>query len=136
MKMTNQVVADSSGIISLASLTDSNHKKALKITRDIKAKGIKLIIPGDIVTETLNITSKKFGRAVAVALGDELFSSTEYTIVETTEQIRHATFMLFQQQPTTVSFADCLVMAFTDYYETKLIFGFDAVFAKNGYMLP
>jgi predicted nucleic acid-binding protein len=34
------------------------------------------------------------------------------------------------------SFVDCLVMATADFYDTREIFGFDAVFAKNGYSLP
>jgi len=27
-------------------------------------------------------------------------------------------------------------MAFADHFETKIIFGFDGAFAKNGYKLP
>ena len=34
------------------------------------------------------------------------------------------------------SFVDCLVMTSADYYQTQEIFGFDEVFAKNGYRLP
>ena len=32
------------------------------------------------------------------------------------------------------SYGDCLVMATADFYDTHEIFGFDAVFAKNGYV--
>ena len=42
----------------------------------------------------------------------------------------------FAQQPSSVSFTDCLVMALADRLGTKLIFGFDEVFRKNGYRLP
>lgn len=34
------------------------------------------------------------------------------------------------------SFTDCLVMAMADAYSTVCIFGFDATFAKSGYVLP
>jgi predicted nucleic acid-binding protein len=34
------------------------------------------------------------------------------------------------------SFVDCLVMATANANNTREIFGFDAVFAKNGYFLP
>jgi predicted nucleic acid-binding protein len=35
-----------------------------------------------------------------------------------------------------VSFTDCLVMAVADRFGTKVIFGFDEVFRKNGYRIP
>ena len=35
-----------------------------------------------------------------------------------------------------VSFVDCLVMAYARLYNTREIFGFDAVFVQNGYQLP
>jgi hypothetical protein len=34
------------------------------------------------------------------------------------------------------SYVDCLVMATADFYATREIFGFDAVFPQNGYHLP
>ena len=35
-----------------------------------------------------------------------------------------------------VSFVDCLVMATATFYGTREIFGFDAVFERNGFHLP
>jgi predicted nucleic acid-binding protein len=34
------------------------------------------------------------------------------------------------------SFVDCLVMATAAFYDTREIFGFDAVFGRNGFQLP
>ena len=42
----------------------------------------------------------------------------------------------FARQPASVSFTDCLVMSLADRVGTKLIFGFDEVFRKNGYRPP
>jgi predicted nucleic acid-binding protein len=43
---------------------------------------------------------------------------------------------LLEQQKASDSFVDTLVMAYTDHYGTRRIFGFDAVFSRNGYEIP
>ena len=48
-------------------------------------------------------------------------------------RVRRNAFAHFEQQPASVSFADCLVMAFADFYGIRDFFGFDEVFARNGY---
>jgi hypothetical protein len=40
-----------------------------------------------------------------------------------------------QSRAESVSFTDCMVMATADHYGTRLIFGFDEVFRKNGYVM-
>jgi predicted nucleic acid-binding protein len=41
-----------------------------------------------------------------------------------------------EPQDKRASFVDCLVMATATFYDTREIFGFDAVFGKNGFHLP
>jgi predicted nucleic acid-binding protein len=43
---------------------------------------------------------------------------------------------VYHNSPERVSFVDCLVMAYARLYDTREIFGFDAVFVQNGYHLP
>lgn len=61
--------------------------------------------------------------------------SPVFHVVDTSEQLVPA-LDRFARQPTSMSFTDCIVMACADAWETRDIFGFDAVFRKNGYRLP
>lgn len=127
------VIADSSALVSLSSVTDDNHRKATKITQLIKTANVLVVIPGEILTETINVLGKKISHQTAINFADTIFESDKLAIIETTSKTRVNAFKKFKQQPSSVSFTDCLVMAFADEYSTDQIFGFDEVFKKNGY---
>lgn len=93
-----------------------------------------VIVPGEVFTELVNILGKKINHSVAIKTGKKILQQPELVIIETTDVIRRNAFEKFKKQPKLVSFTDCLVMAFTDFYETKEIFGFDEAFKKNGYV--
>lgn len=131
--MTLPAIADSSALVSLATDTDSNHNRAIDISRLIKADEISIIIPGDIFTETINVLGKKADHQTAVGAAEAITNSKEFVIAEATENIRNRALDIFKNQPASVSFTDCLVMAFADHYHTKQIFGFDEIFRKNKY---
>jgi predicted nucleic acid-binding protein len=131
--MKSTVIADTSALISLVSLSDRNHKTAQHISTSIKKNDYPLIIPGEIFTETVNTIGKKVGHRDAVATAEELLASKEMMIVDTSSEMRSNALVKFKEQSESVSFTDCLVMAFADEYKTKLIFGFDSAFRKNGY---
>ena len=128
------IIVDTSALISLASVTDSNHSRAQTGTVAMEKAQRSAIVPGEIVTETINVVGKKVSHDVAIRIGQDLLRAKEYNIVETTLRIRRAALKKFAQQSSAmVSFTDCLVMAFADDYKTKDIFGFDDAFRKNGY---
>ena len=83
-------------------------------------------------SETLNIVSRKLGRDKAITTGELLLATASFAVVESDEEIRSDAFALFQKLPPSVSFTDCMVMAFATSYGTQDIFGFDACFADNG----
>ena len=128
------IVSDTSAFISLASVTDSNHKRAREISASIKKDSLTLIVPGEIVTELTNILGKKASHRKATTTAEKLIQSQEIVIVETTPPLRLSALEKFKTQPGSVSFTDCLVMAFADEFKTKYIFGFDRTFKKNGYI--
>lgn len=131
--MTTSIIADASGLISLISKEDRNHKIAQKISESLCNKFGNIIIPGEIFAETLNVISKKIGRVLAVKTGRNILDSKVYSINETSPSTRLKTLKKFSEQSQSVSFTDCLVMAVADEYITKDIFGFDETFKKNGY---
>ena len=57
--MKPSVIADTSALISLASISDGNHTEATNISISIKKNDYPLIIPGEIFTETINTLGKK-----------------------------------------------------------------------------
>jgi predicted nucleic acid-binding protein len=65
--------------------------------------------------------------------GNLFLQSEVFTVIDTTPTMRNSALALYDKQPASVSFTDCLVMACADEYKTKLIFGFDSAFRKNGY---
>ncbi len=132
--MKPSVIADTSALISLASFSDGNHKRAENISTSIKKNDYPLIIPGEVFTETINTLGKKAGHRSAVGTANELLTSKELVIADTSPDLRKYALIKFKEQSESVSFTDCLVMAFADEYKTQLIFGFDSVFRKNGYV--
>jgi predicted nucleic acid-binding protein len=131
--MRTTLIADSSGIIALLNDSDSNHKAALDLAdRSIGMSGT-IVVPCDVLSETLNIVSKKMGRETALKTGETIFTSDTFVVDEINEEIWNDAFEKFRTQPPSVSYTDCLVMATADFYGLKDIFGFDDTFRKNGY---
>jgi len=132
--MKSSVVADTSGFVSLASITDSNHKIAALGSVSMQEQNLSLIVPGEVITETINVLGKKISHDIAIQVGKSILDSSSFTVVDTTTDIRKVAFAKFQKQASSVSFSDCLVMAVADAYGTKYIFGYDAIFRKKGYV--
>lgn len=133
--MNNTTILDSSAIVSLFVIEDSNHELAISISRNLHKHNISLILPGEIITETLNVIGKKIGRKQQLQIGSHLLNTDEFIIIESDEQIRGNAFSILPRTADSVSFTDCIVMAIADYYNTKCIFGFNHAFVTNGYTL-
>ncbi len=116
--MKSPVIADSSGFVSLVSATDSNHVRALAGSVSIQEQHLPFIMPGEIITETVNVLGKKVSHDIAVRVGKSILESSDFTIVETSTNIRKEALVKFSSQPASVSFTDCLVMAMADAYNT------------------
>ncbi len=136
MKTSKPVIIDTSALVSLVSDADSNHRSAVAISTRIASDHRPVVLPGEVFTETLNIVGKKISREKQLDLGSDLLTSQTFTIIETSSEIRRLAFEKLRKQPASVSYTDCVVMAFADYFETTDIFGFDQTFRKNGYTLP
>jgi predicted nucleic acid-binding protein len=131
--MNPPIVADSSGLVSLISESDSNHTFALKIAKELNSLNSLIIVPSDVFSETLNIIGKKLNHQLALEVGKELISSRAYSIIETDGLLRNNALTLFSKQAKSVSFTDCIVMVFASNFKTRDIFGFDKAFKTNGY---
>ena len=127
------MIADSSGLISAYVAKDQNHKIAVRIKQKLENTSGVIYIPAEIFAETINIVGKKLGHKTSIKLAEAILTTKVFLVVESSEDIRTLALKKFKNQPSAVSFTDCLVMAFADFYETKEIFGFDEAFRKSGY---
>lgn len=131
--MKTPIIADSSGLVSLVSSTDKNHQAALQYSKKLSRTFGSMIIPTEIFAETLNVLGKKISHQTAVTIGLELIASKTFVIADSSSQLRSSALNKFSNQKESVSFTDCIVMAFADQLDTKEVFGFDKIFSKNGY---
>ena len=133
--MKAPIIADSSALISLVSSGDDNNSRALARSEQYARERRTVLIPDDVFTETLNVLGRRLARGEVMPIAERLLDPEQFTHVDTTPEIRAQALTMFAIQPTSVSFTDCLVIAVADHYETRIIFGFDQVFRKNGYQM-
>ena len=119
------------------------HKRANTISEFIERTDRKVILPAEVLAEALNRIGNNIGRQDAVLVGNALLERNEtgdVLITHSNTDILKATLNLLnsvQELPDKLaSFVDCLVMATAAFYDTREIFGFDAVFGRNGFNLP
>jgi predicted nucleic acid-binding protein len=137
------VILDSSALIAQLNVKDLWHKKANTISEHIERTDRKVILPAEVLAETLNRIGNNIGRQEAVLAGTALMERHEtgdVLITHTNTDVLTATLNLLKSVQETpdkrASFVDCLVMATATFYDTREIFGFDAVFGRNGFHLP
>lgn len=133
--MDEIAIIDSSYLFSLAIAVDSNHKKALAISKRLE-KFETLVIPSEVFSETINAVWKKIEKTQAILTAKDILEANYYFFPETTEEIRLLALAKFEKAKKSVSFTDCLVMAVADHFKTKTILGFDEAFTSSGYRLP
>ena len=134
--MGEWIIADSSALISLTHKTDSRHADAAALRKIIEARSMRLVVPTEVLSETLNIVGRKNSNEDAAAIGLLTLGDERVVIPETNRDVLLDAVERLQTQNASVSFVDTLVMVWADYYDTDLIFGFDGIFAKRGYKLP
>jgi len=137
------VILDSSALIAQINVKDLWHKKANSISELIERTDRKVILPAEVLAETLNRIGNNIGRQDAVLAGNALLERNEtgdILITQSNMDIISATLNLLktvrEPQDKRASFVDCLVMATATFYDTREIFGFDAVFERNGFHVP
>jgi predicted nucleic acid-binding protein len=137
------VVLDSSALIAQINGKDIWHKKADAITAFIAQTERHVILPSEVFAETLNRIGNNIGRQAAVRAGRALLArhaAGDLLLTHSNPTLAAVSLALLQTveapQDKQASYVDGLIMATADFYGTREIFGFDAVFPQNGYSLP
>jgi predicted nucleic acid-binding protein len=122
-KTTEQpIIADTSGLVSLATDTDHNHKPATQAAAQLRETQRPIILPSDVFVE-VNVLGKRSGHETAFGTAEALLNpSSQFVLIETTSHMG-AALEKFKNQSQAVSLTDCIVMAVADHYGTKDIFG-------------
>ena len=135
------VILDSSALIAQINVKDLWHAKANKTAGFIARTERKVLLPAEVFAETLNRIGNNIGSQAAVAAGNALLArdaTGDILLTQSNPSLAAAALQMLntveETQDKRPSFVDCLVMATADFYDTHEIFGFDAVFAKNGYV--
>jgi predicted nucleic acid-binding protein len=116
--------------------SDSKHHHAVAGAQYLAERASTILIPAEVLAETINILGKKFDRTQAIAAGRKLTHDEAFVIIETNSLMRSRALDLMAESAGSVSYVDCLVMAVADHHDTRLVFGFDDIFQKRGYFLP
>ena len=127
------IIADTSALVSLATKTDQNHGPATNAAATLRQAKRPIILPADVLVETVNILGKKSGHETALKAADQLLRpGSQFILVETVPHLE-AALEKFKTHSQAVSLTDCIVVAVADHYGTKDIFGFDKQFEEAGY---
>jgi predicted nucleic acid-binding protein len=124
------LIADTSGLVSLFSPGDQNHRVAVEAAKKLANESKDILIPSAVFVEFLNVLGRKAGHSVALAAASEL---TPPFLILSEPQDNTPALKKFAKVAESVSFTDCLVMAAADEYYTPDIFGFDKQFEDAGY---
>jgi predicted nucleic acid-binding protein len=133
------VIFDTSGLLSLLNADDSLHAEAVEIGKSTQQTAWQVLLPYEIYAEALNVIGKKQGRKQADAAGAfiiSMYDKQQLLFPDSTPYLLGQALAIHRKATGSPSFVDCLVMAYADDYDTPYIFGFDATFRKNGYLLP
>jgi predicted nucleic acid-binding protein len=101
---------------------------AKKAAAELSEAQRSIILPSDVLVETVNILGKRSSHETALKAVDALLKpGSQFILAETTSHIE-AALAKFKEQPEAVS-----LMALADHYSTKDIVGFDKQFEAAGY---
>ena len=115
------IIADTSGLVSLATDTDQNHEPATKAAAKLRKAARPILLPFDVLVETVNVLGKKSGHETARKAASEfLHPESQFLLIETVSYLFTA-LEKFKDQPSAVSLTDCIVMAVADDVSVQVV---------------
>src|SRR3712207_6823764 len=108
------LIADTSGLVSLTVTTDRNHKQALEATVPLQEQQTSILVPFEVLVETVNVLGRQIGHDQALAVASYVYATPLFHIFDSSPIARTQAFQLFRKLPQAVSLTDCIVMAVAD----------------------
>ena len=66
------LIADTSGLVSLTVTTDANHAPAIEATKPLQERESTILVPYEILVETVNVLGKRLGHTQAASVASYL----------------------------------------------------------------
>jgi predicted nucleic acid-binding protein len=130
------IIGDTSALVSMVIKSDSNHAHAVAGARYLAKQESSILIPAEVLAETVNLLGKKFDHTQAITTGRKLSEEEAFIVIETNELIRSYALDLMESTAGGVSYIDCLVVATAEHYSSNNIYGFDRYFRQRGFPFP
>lgn len=131
------VVVDADAIIAQANTADSNHKKALEVTKKLDRLNAEVIYPVTAVVEAVTVLQRKLNSG-ATAYGTAVaFVDPQAEVVEINQEVySQAVNNYFSPRLSKKdTLFDCIVASVAEKYEAEAIFSFDKFYKKHGFKL-
>jgi len=132
---TKDVLVDADALVALIKENDSNHQKALAISRKLQEQGTSYYFSPFTVAEASTVISYKMSHSHAIQFlrGVRKLNIPIMELPEADNNLADAWFSKQKEKGT--SYFDCYNMALLDYHKKLLsgIFSFDHVYLSNGF---
>ena len=120
------VFIDTGAFYALADTGESTHALAKATLEGLEKKQTVLVTTTDVVDEIVTLVRYRLGHAAAVTLGNRLLESSWCRVVDVTDEIRSAAWLVFvQYEDQRFSLTDCTSFATMRTMEIAEAFTFD-----------
>ncbi len=131
------ILVDADVLVALVKTNDSNHKRALIISKSLQKKGCIWYVSPFTIGEVVTVISHKINQAAAKKVLKELRKQNLNVLTLKDEYIHLADDWFDKQNKKGTSYFDCYNMALLERYKRQFdaIFSFDLVYKRNGFKL-
>jgi uncharacterized protein len=132
-----RLFVDTSALVAIEDLDDTNHKKAVGFRVQVREGGTpfrRLYTSNYVIDETLTLLRYHCGHSVAVTFRKTIETSKLVEVLWVTEALERAAWSIFEKRPDKeYSFTDCTSFALMDSEAIRNAFAFDDHFSQQGY---
>ena len=134
-KILDDILIDADALVALAKVDDSNHKKAISISKNLQMRGVFWLFSPFTIAESTTVLSHKVSQRSAK---DFLRAIRELDIPVLSlkeEDIPLVDTWFLKQEKKGTSYFDCYNMAILQKHKDLLlgIFSFDKIYSHNGF---
>lgn len=134
--MMNLVVGDADSLVALADNQDTNHSRAVAVSKWLHSHNVEVVFPNTAILEAITALKRVKNLPEKAQLINIQYLSGAFTLAfvdEATQRQASVRFGKTVSKKNTIF--DCLVMETAIKFNTKIIFSFDNFFTKQGFEL-
>jgi len=135
--MTKTIIVDSDALIALSLSTDSNHDRAVKISKNWSERGYTFIFPNTMILEAMtSLKRAKNEPKIAHLINKQFLSKNAFSVLYIDEEIQIKAGNLFDKTDSKKNTPfDAVVAASAEIIGAEAIFSFDKWYQKLGFKL-